>query len=117
VDKVRPPYNVNALTQAAVPLLLDAGDVLADQAAAIRSERARLGAALAQRGAIVYPTETNFVLVRVPDAAAWFRVLLDARILVKNLHGWHPLLDNCLRITVGTPAENDLLIDALSRMP
>ncbi len=43
--------------------------------------------------------------------------LLEAGILVKNLHGWHPLLDNCLRVTVGTPGENDLVIEALSRMP
>jgi histidinol-phosphate aminotransferase len=118
IDKVRPPYNVNALTQAAVPLLLEAGDALAEQAAAIRSERARLGAALARcRGAVVYPSETNFVLVGVPDAVAWFRTLLDAGILVKNLHGWHPLLDNCLRITVGTPSENDRVIEALSVLP
>jgi histidinol-phosphate aminotransferase len=118
VEKLRPPYNVNALTQAAVPLLLESGDVLEQQAHAIRTERARLGAALSRRpGVTVYPTETNFVLAGVPDANRWFAALLDAGVLVKNLHGWHPLLENCLRITVGTPRENDLLIDALSRCP
>jgi histidinol-phosphate aminotransferase len=113
LDKVRPPYNVNALTQAAVPVFLQAADLLAAQARAIRGERARLAAALGTRpGVTVLATESNFVLARVPDADAWFAGLRDAGILVKNLHGWHPLLANCLRITVGTPAENDALLEA-----
>jgi histidinol-phosphate aminotransferase len=63
----------------------------------------------------VFATQTNFVLARLPDASAAFAALREARILVKNLDGWHPLLANCLRITVGTPAENDALIDVLVR--
>jgi histidinol-phosphate aminotransferase len=63
----------------------------------------------------VFPTQANFVLARVPDANAWFAALRDAKILVKNLDGAHPLLANCLRITVGTPAENDALIGVLER--
>jgi histidinol-phosphate aminotransferase len=118
LDKARPPYNVNALTQAAVPVLLAAGDELAAQAAAIRAERARLEAALrAMPGFAVFPTETNFVLVRVADADACFAALREAGILVKNLNGWHPLLAQCLRITVGTPSENDALLSALARQP
>ena len=65
------------------------------------------------QGYAVFPTETNFVLVRVPDAGAAFAALRAAGILVKNLHGWHPLLAQCLRITVGTQAENERLIEAL----
>ena len=118
LDKVRPPYNVNALTQAAVPVLLAAGDELAQQASAIRSERARLVAALAElRGIEVFPTETNFVLVRVADANACFSSLREAGILIKNLHGYHPLTSQCLRITVGAPAENDALLAAMRRLP
>jgi len=116
LEKIRPPYNVNALTQAVVPVLLDHGDLLAEQAAAIRRERSRLAAALAAlRRVTVFPTQTNFVLIRVPDAPHWFATLREAGILVKNLDGGHPLLANCLRITVGTPAENNALIEALSR--
>ncbi len=116
LDKVRPPYNVNALTQTAVPILLAAGDELAQQAATIRSERARLHDALASRADVVaFPTETNFVLIRVRDSTAWFTSLRDAGILVKDLHGYHPSTANCLRITVGTPAENETLLDALAR--
>ena len=118
LDKVRPPYNVNALTQAAIPILLAAGDELAQQAATIRAERERLRDALAKRADVeVYATETNFVLARVPDANAWFASLRDHGILVKNLHGYHPAMANCLRITVGTPAENATLIAALAHCP
>lgn len=116
LEKIRPPYNVNGLTQAAVPVLLRHADVLAQQAAAIRDERARLSSALAELpGVRVFATQTNFILARVPDAGAWFEVLREAHIMVKNLDGWHPLLANCLRITVGTPAENDALLAVLAR--
>ena len=117
IDKVRPPYNVNALTQAAVPVILAAADELAQQARKIRAERGRLAQELSTRGVTVFPTETNFVLVRVPDADAWFSSLRDAGILVKSLHGYHPLTSQCLRITVGTPSENDALLTALRRCP
>ena len=115
-EKIRPPYNVGALTQAALPVLLRHAGTFATQASAIRVERSRLLEALAALPHVrTFPTQTNFVLVRVPDAGDWFATLRDARILVKNLHGWHPLLVNCLRITVGTPAENDAVIKALQR--
>jgi histidinol dehydrogenase len=114
LNKVRQPYNLNALTQAAAPVLLGERDLLAAQAAALRAERTRLAGALARRrGVEVFPTRTNFVLARVPDAPRWFEALRRAGILVKNLHGWHPSLAHCLRITVGTPAENDALLAAL----
>ena len=113
-DKVRSPYNVNALTQAAVPVVLRAADVLAGQVARIRAERDRLAKALAALpGLAVTPSDDNFLLVLVPDAVAAQARLRAAGILVKNLHGGHPLTEHCLRITVGTPAENDALIAAL----
>jgi histidinol-phosphate aminotransferase len=118
LEKVRPPYNVGTLVQAVAPVLLAAGAVLAEQARAIVAERGRLAATLAAvRGCTVFPTETNFVLVRVPDAPAAFAALRAAGILVKNLHGWHPLLAHCLRITVGTPAENDAVLRVLAPAP
>ena len=115
LDKVRAPYNVSALTQAVVPILLEHERMLAEQAAAIRSERSRLADAMrAMRGVIVFPTQANFLLVRVADASRSFAVLRDAGILVKNVDSWHPLLANCLRITVGTPGENDALLSVLA---
>jgi histidinol-phosphate aminotransferase len=113
-NKVRQPYNLNALTQAVAPILLGESVSVREQATRIKAERARLHAALgALPGVVAFHTQTNFTLARVPDANAWFEHLRRARILVKNLHGWHPLLEQCLRITVGTPAENDALVAAL----
>jgi len=114
LDKVRQPYNLNALTQAVAPILVAERSLLAEQAALLKAERSRLDAALAAlAGVVTYRTQTNFVLARVPDAPRWHAALRAAGILVKNLHGEHPLLEHCLRITVGAPAENDALIAAL----
>jgi histidinol-phosphate aminotransferase len=113
-DKVRPPYNVNVLTQATALFALDHVTVFNEQAAILRQERARLTAALsAMPGVTVYPSEANFVTVRVPDADQTFAALKQAGILIKRLHGSHPLLNHCLRLTVGTPVENDAVLAAL----
>ena len=115
-NKLRGPYNVNAWTQAAVAALLADTTWIAEQAAAIRAERERLKAALARiAGLQVYPTQTNFLVVRVADAGRIFEGLKAKRILVKNLDGWHPLLAGCLRITVGAPEENNRLLAALAQ--
>jgi histidinol-phosphate aminotransferase len=53
------------------------------------------------------------ILARVPDAAQAFEGMKARRVLVKNVSGLHPLLANCLRLTVGTPEENGLMIEAL----
>jgi histidinol-phosphate aminotransferase len=95
-------------------VLLSERALLGEQAARIKSERSRMHAALARlQGVEMFATHTNFVLARVPDAPRWFERLRQAGILVKNLHGWHPLLAGCLRITVGTPEENDSVLAAL----
>jgi histidinol-phosphate aminotransferase len=117
LNKVRQPYNVNALTQAAVVALLADMVWVAEQAAAIRSARVQLEAELRRLpGTTVFPTRTNFVVIRVADANEVFEGLKARRILVKNLDGWHPLLANCLRMTVGTPRENDLLLAACTEL-
>lgn len=117
-DKVRPPYNVNVLTQAAAEFVLEHVAVLDDQAAALRAERASLMAALSALPDIeVFPSAANFLLIRMkaqaPDAATVFSSLLERKVLVKNVGKMHPLLENCLRVTVSTPAENRLFLDAL----
>jgi histidinol-phosphate aminotransferase len=114
IDKVRPPYNVSVLTQATADFLLDHLDVLDAQAAELRAERTRLETAVAALpGATVFPSAGNFLLVRVPDAAAVFETLLTSRVLIKNVSKMHPLLANCLRLTVGTVEENAQMIAAL----
>ena len=115
LEKLRPPYNVNVLTAAAAELLLGHREVLDDQARAIVAERARLEAALdGMPGVRRFPSAANFVLVRVADAPAAFESLKARGILVRILHGSHPTLANCLRLTVGTPDENAKLIEALA---
>jgi histidinol-phosphate aminotransferase len=114
IDKVRPPYNVSVLNAEAALFALEHHGEFARQAAVLRSERTRLIAALAgMPGVKPYPSEANMVLTRVPDAAALFEALKQRKVLVKNVSKLHPLLANCLRLTVGTPEENDLMIDAL----
>ncbi|GAB4036172.1 MAG: histidinol-phosphate transaminase [Rubrivivax sp.] len=114
VDKVRPPYNVSVLNAEAALFALEHADEYARQAAILRSERTRLMAALAAvPGVTVFPSEANMVLVRVPDAAAAFAGLKARGVLVKHIAGLHPLLANCLRLTVGAPQENDQMIRAL----
>lgn len=114
VDKVSPPYNVSSLNAEATLFALEHAEVFAEQAAILRRERARLAAALAQLpGVTVFPSEANMLLVRVPDSKRTFEGLKARKVLVKHIAGLHPLLANCLRLTVGTPGENTLLIAAL----
>jgi histidinol-phosphate aminotransferase len=114
-EKLRPPYNVSALNMAAAELLLAHGDVLLEQTRRIVAERSRLEAALdGIAGVRRFASAANFVLVRVPDAAAAFEGLKARGILVRSFHGSHPLLANCLRLTVGTPDENAKLTEALA---
>lgn len=118
-DKVRPPYNVNVLTQAAAEFLLGHADILDAQAAALRDERTRLSAALtALPGIEVFPSAANFLLIRVRgtggSGANVFDRLLERKVLIKNVGKMHALLDNCLRVTISTPEENRLFLDALT---
>ncbi len=117
-DKVRPPYNINVLTEATAEFLLAQGEVLDQQAAAICTEREALAAALAAiPGVRVYPSAANFLLLRITRAGLTgsdvFERLLARKVLVKNVGKMHTRLENCLRVTVSTPAENALFLAAL----
>ena len=114
IEKLRPPYNISVLNAEAALFALEHAPVYAEQAALIRSERERLFARLSDLpGVRPYPSQANMILTRVPDAAAAFAGLKQRGVLVKNVSAMHPLLANCLRLTVGTPDENELLFDAL----
>jgi histidinol-phosphate aminotransferase len=116
IDKVRPPYNIGALNAEATLFALAHADEFARQAAVLRAERGRLQAALAQMpGVKAFPSEANMILVRVPDALRAFEGMKQRGVLVKHIAGLHPLLANCLRLTVGTPDENGLMIQALEQ--
>jgi histidinol-phosphate aminotransferase len=114
VDKVRPPYNVSVLNAEAALFALEHADEYARQAAILRAERTRLQAALAGLpGVTAFPSEANMILVRVPDSAAAFAGMKARGVLVKHIAGLHPLLANCLRLTVGAPEENEQMMQAL----
>jgi histidinol-phosphate aminotransferase len=114
IDKVRPPYNVSALNAEAALFALANADEYGRQAAVLRSERERLQAALAAMPQVhAYPSEANMILVRVPDSQKAFDGMKARGVLVKHIAGLHPLLANCLRLTVGTPEENDAMLKAL----
>jgi histidinol-phosphate aminotransferase len=116
-EKLRLPYNVNVLSAAAGELLLAHRDVLDGQTRRIVADRARLEAGLDALGIERFPSAANFVLVRVADGPAAFEALRQRGILVRTFHGSHPLLAHCLRLTVGTPEENDRLLEALRSIP
>ena len=114
IDKLRPPFNISVLNAEAGLFALEHADEYAAQAVLIRSERERLYRALQDLpGVRPYPSQANMLLARVADAAATFAGMRQRGVLVKNVSGLHPLLANCLRITVGTADENTLMLAAL----
>ena len=115
LEKVVLPYHLDAVKQAAGLAALDFVDDMEERVATIVGERQRLQDALADLGATVWPSGANFILFRpetVDGDEVWKR-LLDRSVLVRNCASW-PGLDGCLRITLGTPAENDRFLDALT---
>jgi histidinol-phosphate aminotransferase len=114
LEKLRPPFNVGVLNAEAAMFALEHEDEYRRQAATIRAERERLQLALkAMPGVHPFPSEANMLLARVPDPARVFDGLKQRGVLIKNVSGMNPLLDGCVRITVGTPEENTQTIDAL----
>jgi histidinol-phosphate aminotransferase len=113
-DKVRLPYNINNLTQAAATFALRHYDALLAQAAILCIERSQLLKVLCTiPGVTVFPSEANFMLLRVPDSEKTFKALLSSKILVKHTSASHVLLGNTLRVTIGTPSENAAFVSAL----
>jgi histidinol-phosphate aminotransferase len=117
MNKIRLPYNINVLSQAAASVVLERWDVLYEQISLLISERERLYNTLTRmQGITAYPTETNFILFRTDkDATRVYTKLKQAGILIKNLNRPGPL-KNCLRVTVGTPIENNEFAAALRKM-
>ncbi len=118
IDKLRPPYNVSSLNAECALFALQHKAIFAEQAAIIKSERERMLTALAKLQDVTpFKSEANMILVRFTRATALFEHLKSKSILVKNVSKMHPLLANCLRLTVGTPEENTLLLKELGSDP
>jgi histidinol-phosphate aminotransferase len=116
LERVRPPYNVSALDQAAAVFLLrEASAWCAARAADVVIERGRLAAALAALPGIeVFSSAANLVMIRFASAAVAHKMLADRGISVRSFAVGPGPLVNCLRVTVGTPEENSQLIAALT---
>ena len=113
LNKIKPPYNINTATQEnAIRKLLQA--TLKPQLKKILIERKKLKYALLNYSFIekIYPTDANFILIKVDDANKRYQQFLDNGIVVRNRSN-QPLCENCLRITVGTKEENLNLIETL----
>lgn len=119
IEKVRLPYNINVLTQCTAVFALENKAVFDDQAELIRFARADLYASLSELPDLtVWPSEANFILFRTDAAESLkvFEALKQKGILIKSLDAGHDLLQNCLRVTVGTDEENRCFIAALKEI-
>lgn len=115
INKIKPPYNINQLTQEfAFKKLVDL-TIVKSEIELIVSERKKLMNAFSHLSLIqkVYPSDSNFILIKVAAADLLYYYLIKKGIVVRNRSN-QPLCNNTLRLTIGTPDENILLINALN---
>lgn len=115
LNKIKPPYNINQVTQSLALDALDHVEQVNDWIRQIVAERRRLSEGLGQFSFVtyIYPSDANFLLVRTTAPKAIYSFLVDRGIILRDRSSVE-LCEGCLRITVGTPAENDQLLDALT---
>ena len=117
-DKTRAPFNISVVAEAVAIKILENKQVLDLQAARVLAERAVVERGLTGlAGLRQYPSAANFICVRIAGApgrgTAVFESMKRQKVLVKNFSGGHPMLDNCLRLTIGSPVENRAMLLAL----
>ena len=117
LNKIKYPYNISLPTQQQAMKMLDAAPEVQEWVESIRQERDRLSKALSELRLVkhIYPSDANFLLLRVSDANRLYAVLVEQGIIVRNRNNVSLCL-GCLRITVGTAGENDILLQALKAM-
>ena len=113
-NKVKYPYNVNILTQKAISEAISNEQKMREQVETILAERAKMQKRLGELPIVkhIFPSDANFLLVRVGDAPKIYKTLADKGIVVRSRHNV-VLCENCLRITIGTPEENEIIINEL----
>lgn len=116
-NKIKYPYNINKLTQEHALSMLEKAGQVKEWVAILLRERLRLSSELNRLSIVkkVYPSDANFLLVKVDDASAVYQYLVENGIIVRNRNNI-TLCMGCLRITVGTPEENNQLIDAMTKL-
>lgn len=117
LNKIKPPYNINSLTQERAISALEDWDTTQRQITQLIAERKGLFAQLEKISFVekVYPSDANFLLVRVDDANKRYAQLIQNNIVVRN-RSKQVGCENCLRLSVGTPQENQILIETLNRL-
>lgn len=111
--KVRLPYHLDTITQAAGEVAVELAEEVTAHVQVLIEQRARLLAALQDMGVQVWPSAGNFLLFRVPDPLGVFDRLLDRGVLVRDFSS-KPRLQGCLRVSVGSPEENDRFLACLA---
>jgi histidinol-phosphate aminotransferase len=116
LNRIKPPYNISGLTQETVLAALDEVDKMKEMVLEILEERQKLkealeGLLLVQK---VYPSDANFLLVKINGARQIYNYLIDNKIIVRD-RSKVVLCEDCLRITIGTSEENKILLEALSK--
>ncbi|UOO78085.1 histidinol-phosphate transaminase [Neisseria sp. Dent CA1/247] len=115
--KIVPPYNMNQLSLATAKFALRHAEQINRITAQLKQERERMFAELSKFGRLkAFPSDANFITVRVPDAAMLYETLKQNKILIKKLHGVHPLLDQCVRITIGAPEQNEAVLAVMHKL-
>ncbi len=114
LNKIKPPYNVNELTQQKAVVRLQDENLIKNEINSIIKQKEELLKVLLDLNFIkkIYPTEANFILIKVDDATKRYNQLLEKGIVIRN-RTTQPLCENCLRLTIGTEEENKKLMDAL----
>lgn len=117
LNRIKPPYNVNSLTQAHALERIQNDELVQVEIKKIQQNKAQLIKALKEVSFIteIVPSDTNFILVKVDDANMRYNQLIDKGIVIRN-RTTQPLCENCLRCTVGTEEENERLITALKKV-
>ncbi len=113
IRKVKLPYSLNIISEAIATIALGNRELRDAHVASIIAERRRvLEAMRAIPGITPFPTSANFIAFRTPDARRMFEALLARRVLVRDVSAY-PRLKNCLRVSIGSPEQNDAFLDAL----
>lgn len=116
VGRVKLPYSVNLVAGLAAEQVLEGRALLEERVAGVVAERERVLAELGRvPGLRAFPSRANFLLFEVDDAQRVFRSLVASGVLVRDISGGHPRLGRSLRVTIGSPAENDLFLGAVRR--
>ncbi len=114
IQKVLLPFSVSDLQSTIAQVVLENSDYVTERVTECLAERKRLASALADLAQVtVFPSATNFLLFRVPNAAATYQALLERDIVIRR-QDHLPLLEGCLRVSVGAPHENTAFLTALA---